>query len=90
MFLPMINHLEMTPLCSTSSRAIEREKQSITLERDRQNVTIRSLEDSLHEMEKQELGLSNRLHGKEVLEESIAKMRKEVTSFTDFIKVSVS
>jgi len=40
-------------------------------------------------MEKQELGLSNRLRGKEVLDENIAKMRKEVTSFTELIKVSV-
>jgi len=40
-------------------------------------------------MEKQELGFSNRLRGKEVLDESIAKMRKEVTSFTELIKVSV-
>ena len=52
-------------------------------------MTIRSLEDNLHEMEKQELGLSNRLRGKEVLDENIAKMRKEVTSFTELIKVSV-
>ena len=40
-------------------------------------------------MEKQELGLSNRLRGKEVLDENIARMRKEVTSFTELIKVSV-
>ena len=52
-------------------------------------MTIRSLEDNLHEMEKQELGLLNRLRGKEVLDENIAKMRKEVTSFTELIKVSV-
>jgi DNA repair protein RAD50 len=58
------------------------------MERDRQNVTIRSLEDSLHEMEKQELGLSNTLHGKEVLEENIAKMRRDITSFTEHIKVA--
>lgn len=50
-------------------------------------MTIRTLEDSLHEMEKQELGLSNKLHGKEALEESIEKMRKDIASFTEQIKV---
>lgn len=52
-------------------------------------MTVRTLEDSLHEMEKQELGLASKLHGKDVLEEGIAKMRKDITSFTDQIKVGL-
>ncbi|XP_006462487.1 hypothetical protein AGABI2DRAFT_223828 [Agaricus bisporus var. bisporus H97] len=71
---------------SGAFRTIEREKHSITIERDRQNVTIRTLEDSLHGMEKQELGLESKLQGKEALEENIAKMRQDIGLFTDQIK----
>jgi hypothetical protein len=38
-------------------------------------------------MEKQELGLSNKLQGKEALEESTEKMRKDIASFTEQVKV---
>ncbi|KAF9445394.1 hypothetical protein P691DRAFT_735057 [Macrolepiota fuliginosa MF-IS2] len=71
---------------SGTFRTIEREKQSITLERDRQNVVIRALEDSLHEMEKQELGLSSKLQNKEALEENITRMRGEIATFTEQIR----
>jgi hypothetical protein len=69
------------------SRTIEREKHAITIERDRQNVTIRTMEDSLHGMEKQELSLESKLHGKEMLEENIAKMRNDIGLFAEQIKV---
>lgn len=73
--------------CVLHSRTIEREKHSITTEKDRQNLAIRMLEDNLHGMEKQELSLESKLHGKEVLEENIAKMRNDIGLFTEQIKV---
>lgn len=50
-------------------------------------MAIRTMEDSLHQMEKQELGLSSKLHDKETLEENLTKMRKDITTFTGQIKV---
>lgn len=71
------------------SRANERERQSLTTERDRQNSAIRTFETSLHQMELRERDLNNEIREKSALEERVETMRTEVTTFTAKMKVIV-
>lgn len=68
-------------------RSNEREKQTITLERERQNASLRTIETSLHGMELSERDLTNEIREKEALEERIEVMQKEIVNFTNKIKV---
>ncbi|KAI6005382.1 P-loop containing nucleoside triphosphate hydrolase protein [Pisolithus marmoratus] len=66
-------------LCSRS-RTNERERQAIMTERDRLNSSLRTCESELHAMEKKENTLSNQIREKDLMEERIDVMTKEITS----------
>ncbi|CAA7261579.1 unnamed protein product [Cyclocybe aegerita] len=59
-------------------RKNDRESKSLSSEAERQSNLSHELEKSLHQMEKEELGLLNKLRDKERLEEEAAKMKQEI------------
>ncbi|RDB18009.1 DNA repair protein rad50 [Hypsizygus marmoreus] len=78
---------------SANLRALEREKQNILADRDRQKDAVRTIENSLHSMELKERDLQNEIREKTVLEERIETMNREIATSTSRIKdldVSIS
>lgn len=59
-------------------------------ERDRLNLSLRTHENDLHAMEKQETALSNQMRDKDITEERISTMTKEITILSAKLKVSGS
>ena len=70
-------------------RANDRERQSLTGERDLKNNSIRNIENDLHSMYIREKEISSQIRDKDVLEESISRMRKEIVGLTTKLKVFV-
>src|SRR3984957_13150070 len=68
-------------------RANDRERQSLTGERDLKNNSIRNIENDLHSMYIREKEISSQIRDKDVLEESISRMRKE---FVDLLPETLS
>lgn len=75
------------PLTRCISRTNEREKQSIIIERDRQNAAIRTIETNLHTMELRERDLNNEIREKSALEGQIEVMKQDIIKFTTKSKV---
>lgn len=69
------------------SRGNERERQAIMTERDRQHSSLRTYESDLHAMEKKENTLSNQIRDKDIMEERIGAMSKEVNALSARSKV---
>jgi hypothetical protein len=66
---------------------IERERQALTTEKDRQTSIIRSVENDLHAMRLRESEMANELRDKTALEERVETMKKEIVSITAKMKV---
>ncbi|OAX38147.1 hypothetical protein K503DRAFT_770797 [Rhizopogon vinicolor AM-OR11-026] len=71
---------------SNEIRTNERERQALMTERDRQNQLLRTNESDLHAMEKMENSLSNQIRDKDNMEERIATMTNEITTFNSQLK----
>ncbi|KAI6096209.1 hypothetical protein EV401DRAFT_1143963 [Pisolithus croceorrhizus] len=65
---------------SSEIRTNERERQVIMTERDRLNSSSRTCESELHAMEKKENTLSNQIREKDLMEERVDTMAKEITN----------
>ncbi|KAJ3509992.1 hypothetical protein NLJ89_g4921 [Agrocybe chaxingu] len=63
-------------------RKNDRESKALSSEAERQSNLSHELEKSLHQMEKEELGLLNKLRDKERLEEEAAKMKQEIVDLS--------
>lgn len=65
---------------SSEIRTNERERQAIMAERDRLNSSLRTCESELHAMEKKENTLSNQIREKDLMEERVDAMTKEIAN----------
>lgn len=74
-------------LTTLYSRAVEREKQTLNAERERQKDVVRTIEHSLHSMELNERDLQNEIREKATLEERLEVMKTEILTFTGRLKV---
>lgn len=71
---------------SSEIRTNERERQAIMTERDRLNSSLRTCEGELHIMEKKENTLSNQIREKDLTEERVDVMRKEIMNLNARVK----
>lgn len=68
-------------------RAIEKERQVITAERERQTAALHSLESRLHALRLDEQKLSSQIAEAEKLAVRVEQMTKDVTAFSSQLKV---
>lgn len=71
---------------SNEIRSNERERQALMTERDHQNQLLRTNENDLHAMEKQENTLSNQIRDKDIMEERIVTMTNEIATLHSKLK----
>ncbi|KII86927.1 hypothetical protein PLICRDRAFT_665598 [Plicaturopsis crispa FD-325 SS-3] len=71
---------------SLEIRTNEREKQSLSADKERLINLTRTLENDLYSLQIQENNLNNRLRDKTALEERIETMKGEIVTFTDRLK----
>lgn len=72
------------------SRANERERQSLSTERERQLGALRTLESDLQRMRLDEAEMKSQLRDKADLERRIAEMRKDIANVNSQAKVGCS
>ncbi|KAG5648426.1 hypothetical protein DXG03_005000 [Asterophora parasitica] len=71
---------------STELRSVEREKQLLLAERERQRDAIRTVESSVHSMELKERDLATEIRERDALEKRMEDMKQDIVSFTARMK----
>ncbi|KAG5639217.1 hypothetical protein H0H81_005696 [Sphagnurus paluster] len=71
---------------STELRTVEREKQQLISERERQKDSVRTIENGLHSLELKERDLQNEIRDKDALEKRMEAMKQEIINFTTRMK----
>lgn len=82
----------MTTLSNTDkgiSRAIEKERQSLSSEKERQQNALRTFESKAHQLELEEQKSLSKLNEIRAVSERLEELKKDVASFTAQIKVSI-
>lgn len=70
------------------SYALDRERQTITAEKERQLTTLRAQENDLHALQLNLSEVKSQLRDKSALEKRIGEMKQEVTDVSAHLKVS--
>jgi DNA repair protein RAD50 len=68
-------------------RNLERAKQHLMNDRERQRETVRTIENNVHSMELKERDLKTEIREKTALEERVESMKKDIITFNSRLKV---